>query len=87
MNMDEAIAWLSPNSEFIVPFTRYRILVPHFEHGSDSISYFVEFQKPDTLLKSAVKFLKNKKTEIIKNVEDLRFNSVVGTPPSGGLSN
>jgi ethanolamine utilization cobalamin adenosyltransferase len=76
MDMEEAIGWISPHSEYAVPFTRYRILVPQFtEKGF--IKGFIEFQKPDTLLKSALKFLNNKKTELKDYVEDIS-----GTPPT-----
>jgi hypothetical protein len=79
MDMEEAIGWISPHSEYVVQFTRYRILVPQFtEKGF--IKGFIEFQKPDTLLKSALKFLNNKKTELKDYVEDIS-----GTPPTNGL--
>lgn len=88
MNMEEAVAWCAPNSEYIIPFTRYRIFVPQYlDNGGSGDRYvenFIEFQKPDNLLGSAVKYLKNKKTEIMNHVED--FSTVSGTPPTGGMS-
>ena len=79
MNMEEAIGWISPHSEYVVPFTRYRILVPQTT-DKGFIRGFIEFQKPDTLLKSAMKYLKVKKTELKDYVEDIS-----GTPPTPGM--
>lgn len=102
MEMDEAIAWTLPNSEFIVPFSRYRILVPKYGSASDTITSsngtytegfdpieirkFIEIPIPNTIIKSAVKFIKNKKTELQSQFEDLTgMAGSFGTPPTEGL--